>query len=230
MLADEARRRGLADKVVVRRQVDRLLAGVLLRQVLVNVDSRPVSDSQIAHYYNTHPSDFIRPARVRVAMIVTDSQRQADRIYQQALRMSERGFGKLAKKLSLDDYTRIRGGKTPWLYEDSEGDNDAELVKAVFRLAPAASGRNPLRIVKGEDQRFYVLRLVERQEAEEVPIERVQSSIRSRIRHERREAAKLKFLQDLARRTLSREAPLAAERNRDKVQAHNSRQTTGDNP
>ncbi len=222
MLAEEARRRGIADQLPVKREVDRILANALMRRVLREVDRRPITDAQIERYYGEHPTDFIRPARVRLAMIVTESERDARSVQQRASRLNERRFGKLAKKVSMDDYTRIRGGKTPWIYQDAETDHDLQLVQAAFEMK--TSGKlSPLRMVKGDDEKYYVFRLLVREEAQEIPISQVKSSIQSRIRYERREATKLRYLQNLARSYTASKNPLAETHKNDKVSSPSGR-------
>ena len=101
----------------------------------------------------------------------------------------------IAKRYSEDAATRYVGGELGWIYE-SQAESyrwGAELVQAAFALpAPGA-----LSEVRRHEKGWYVLKLVEREEAAPTPIEKLAPGIRSRIQKERREAVRASFFERL---------------------------------
>ncbi|MCB9709383.1 MAG: peptidyl-prolyl cis-trans isomerase [Myxococcales bacterium] len=219
LLADEARRRGLADVLMVRRALDRVLAYELMERVMPQAGRHPIPDVEIEQYYREHTEAFVRPERASLALIMTDSLEKAHSLKQQAMRLRARGFAKFVRKVSLDDYTRIRAGRTPWFYRGTLNNYDPAVAEAAFTL-PIGGKSGPLHIVPGADERFYLIRVLAREEPEPIPLSRVKSSIRSRIQYERREKLKRRFLQNLAVRYWDGRPPLAGAINRDKVNAN----------
>jgi peptidyl-prolyl cis-trans isomerase D len=106
-----------------------------------------------------------------------------------------RNFGEIAKRVSEDAATRYVGGELGWIYAGQAESYrwGPELVRAAFALPAPGALSEVLRHERG----WYLLKLVEREEAKPAPLEKLAAGIRSRIQKERREAVRASFYAQL---------------------------------
>lgn len=202
----QAVREGLDRDPEYRATVERMLTTQYLRAHLdPELEKVNVSDAEIAAFYAAHLPEFMTPARLRAAWIFLAVSAKADaaqvektrqrmvEIRDEAARLpaGTRNFGEVAKKYSEDGATRYVGGELGWLYVDQAAAYrwGQELVQAAFALPAPGALSEVLRHEKG----WYVLKLVEREDAQPTPIEKIAAGIRSRIVKERREAVRASF-------------------------------------
>jgi parvulin-like peptidyl-prolyl isomerase len=85
-----------------------LLSEAIFKKVTANVK---VSDSEIAHYYQTHLSQYKQAASRDVRHILVKTKAKADQIEQQLKNGGD--FAALAKKYSTDTSSKSLGGRLP---------------------------------------------------------------------------------------------------------------------
>jgi peptidyl-prolyl cis-trans isomerase C len=206
----KARQEGLDDDPEYRATIERMLTTQYLRAHLDPLlEKIEVTPAEIAAYYESHREEFLVPERIRAAWIFLAVSEKADaaqvektrkkleeaRLEATKLPAETRNFGEVAKRYSEDGSTRYVGGELGWIYA-SQAESyrwGADLVRAAFALpAPGA-----LSEVRRHEKGWYVLKLVEREEAKPAPIEKLTGGIRSRIQKDRREAVRATFYAQL---------------------------------
>jgi foldase protein PrsA len=95
---------------------------------LVVKGAEPVTDAQIADYYNRHPKRFADPERRDLRIVLTKRRGEAERA-KRALRAG-RSWREVAQRYSIDRHSKRRGGRLPAVVEGSQ---EKALDKAVFR-------------------------------------------------------------------------------------------------
>ncbi|MEM7049877.1 MAG: peptidyl-prolyl cis-trans isomerase [Acidobacteriota bacterium] len=187
------------------RSFEKILVNLYRRENLEESAAVEVTPEDIAAYYEAHPERFMRPARSRLAMLLIERSPRLDdegkarlkaraaEVYEQAAALGDdvKGFGPLARKYSDDAATKYVGGVVGWLYP-----RRVESYKwAAEVLAPAFALEEPgdmSTLIEGEDG-YYLWRLLEREQAEPRPLERVQDGIAGILRKERQDERRRAF-------------------------------------
>lgn len=206
----QARKEGLDRDPEYRATIERMLTTQYLRAHLdPQLDKIEVTPEEVAAFYEAHREEFLTPARLRAAWIFLAVSAKADAAQVEktrrrlveargeaaALPADVRNFGELAKRISEDPSTRYVGGELGWIYEGQAESYrwGPELVHAAFALPAPGALSEVLRHEKG----WYLLKLVEREDAKPAPLEKLAAGIRSRIQKERREAVRAGFYAQL---------------------------------
>jgi len=201
-----ARQEGLDQEPEYRATIERMLTTQYLRTHLdPELDRLEVTPEEVAAYYAAHRDQLLTPERIRAAWIFLAVSAKADAAQIEKTRQrlvaardeatklpaATRNFGEIAKNTSEDAATRYVGGELGWLYADQAESYrwGPALVRAAFALPSPGALSEVLR----HDRGWYMLKLVEREEAKPTPIEKLAAGIRSRILKERREAARADF-------------------------------------
>ena len=202
----EARQEGLDQDPEYRATIERILTTQYLRTHLdPELEKIEVTPEEISAFYAAHRDEFLTPERIRAAWIFLAVSPKADAAQVEKTRQrlvaardeaarlpaETRNFGELAKRYSEDAATRYVGGELGWIYAGQAESYrwGPELVRSAFALPAPGALSEVLRHEKG----WYLLKLVEREEARPAPIEKLSAGIRSRILKERREAARAQF-------------------------------------
>ena len=205
-----ARKEGLDRDPEYRATIERMLTTQYLRAHLDPLlDGIEVTPEEVRAFYEAHREEFLTPERIRAAWIFLAVSEKADaaQIEKTRLRLAEaraeamqlpadtRNFGAIAKRYSEDAATRYVGGELGWIYAGQAESYrwGADLVRAAFALPAPGAISEILRHEKG----WYLLKLVEREEAKPAPLEKLAPGIRSRIQKERREAVRASFFAQL---------------------------------
>jgi parvulin-like peptidyl-prolyl isomerase len=197
VLVAAARREGYESDPEVVRALERLMVR-RFEQDLVDPLLREltVSDDEVARYYREHLADYTVPERVRVAMIfvevppgageteVAALAARAEEALAEARTSDGAAFAAAARRFSDDRISRHLGGNIGWISEGEVSSRwEPVLVAAAFRLdRPGQIGP----VVRGE-RGFYVLKLLERKTGGAQPLDRVESTIRDRLLHEKKQ-------------------------------------------
>lgn len=206
----QARQEGLDRDPEYRATIERMLTTQYLRAHLDPLlDKIEVKPEEVAAFYEAHREEFLTPERIRAAWIFLAVSAKADAAQVEKTRQrlvaardeaaklpaETRNFGEVAKRISEDPATRYVGGELGWIYEGDAGSYrwGPELVRAAFALPAPGAMSEVLRHEKG----WYLLKLVEREEAKPAPLEKLAPGIRSRIQKERREAVRASFYAQL---------------------------------
>jgi len=147
ILAQEARRRGLADDPEVQLRVMQALRDELLLDLKRNLPKpEQLSERDVRAYYDSHKNELTEPKRHRVLVLIVGSKQLAEQVAKDAQAASGQRWAELAKRYSLDR----RGSQTeaaPELAGDlgfvsapgeARGENvevPPEVRAAVFRLS-----------------------------------------------------------------------------------------------
>ena len=177
----------LLDSLVEQRQTysewrDRMKEQIIIMTMRQSVIDRntSVSPAEVRAYYEAHPAEFRKPARIRLRMILVQKSAAENEtnVVARAQRVVERlaagePFEDVARALS-DGSKADEGGDWGWI---EPGLLRGELAEVALSLD--AGETSALLSISGV---YYILRLEEKTEAGQVPFETVQSDIESRLR------------------------------------------------
>src|SRR5579864_1222215 len=173
--------------------------GILTQRVIASeVGSHiTIGKDEVEKYYNEHKKEFIRPEQVALREIEVNTEGKKDeelpdlkKKAQTALQRVKDGedFGEIAKRFS-DSTTAKQGG---FLGVYKRGELSKELEDIVFKMK-----KNELTDVMDTKQGYLVLQVLERYEAGEQPLSKVENEIMDHLYSERMEPALREYLKTL---------------------------------
>jgi peptidyl-prolyl cis-trans isomerase D len=131
--------------------------------------------AKVKSYYDTHKDEFSSQAEVRASHILikgdtADSKKKAEGLKKDA----ETGdFSELAKKHSEDEGSKEKGGDLNYF---SKGRMVPEFEQVAFSL-PVGKVSDPVKTAFG----YHIIKVVDRKEAKQQPLEAVQSTIAKKL-------------------------------------------------
>jgi len=128
-----------------------------------------VSEDQMKQFYNTNKEKFVSEGSAHIAHILVSSEDQAKKVIER-LNSGEK-FEDLAHELSLDEFSKIKGGDLGWVDKGSS-DLDANIAKAVFS-SDATGIIGPVK----SDYGWHVIKVIERKSKGIKPFEDVKQGI-----------------------------------------------------
>ena len=173
--------------------------GLLTQRVIGNeVGSHiTIGKEEIQKYYEEHKAQFVRPEQVALREIEVSTQGKKEselpdlkKKAETALKRVQDGedFGELAKRLS-DGSTAKQGG---FLGVYKRGELSKELEDMVFKMK-----KKELTGVMDTKQGYLVLQVMERYEAGQQPLDKVENEIMDHLYSERMEPAMRQYLKTL---------------------------------
>lgn len=193
LLYSEATATGFLERADTREAWRSFVISRFLEELDAHRPSPAVSDEEVAAYYEAHREAYASPERRRLAMIhlplpaqdkldenrraTLESEALAVRDKAMASAPAIRDFGEIALKHSAHRPSQHSGGDIGWVTRAQAGRAwPSSVADAAFAL------KNPGDIspLIASDEGWYLLRLLERQSSQPLPLERV----RDRIRHE----------------------------------------------
>jgi peptidyl-prolyl cis-trans isomerase SurA len=173
--------------------------GILTQRVVSNeVGSHiNIGKDEIAKYYNEHKSEFVRPEQVALREIEVSTEGKKDEELPELKKKAETAlkrvkdgedFGEIAKRFS-DSSTAKQGG---FLGVYKRGELSKQLEELVFKMK-----KNELTDVMDTKQGYLVLQVLERYEAGEQPLNKVENEIMDHLYSERMEPALRNYLKTL---------------------------------
>ncbi|TCU76721.1 peptidylprolyl isomerase [Bradyrhizobium sp. R2.2-H] len=185
------------------RARDGLIVETYLQSVTAVGDQYP-SEAEIKSVYETNASAFLVPRRFRLAQIVVNLAKDADKGAEDAARrklddimrkVKQPGadFGALARALSEDTATAGREGEIGWV---AEPDLRTEIRAQVTGLPKSGIG-DPIRLEDG----WHVLKLVDTEASHTRPLPDVRDALVQRMRAERVEANRRAYVAELLKQT-----------------------------
>lgn len=185
------------------RARDTLIAETYLQSVTAVGDSYP-SDAEIRSVYEANASAFLVPRRFRLAQIVVNLAKDADKTTEDAARkklddiirkIKQPGaeFGAIAKASSEDVATAGREGEIGWV---AEPDMRTEIRSQVTGL-PKSGISDPIRLEDG----WHILKLVDTEASHTRPLADVRDALVQRMRAERIEANRRAYVAELLKQT-----------------------------
>ncbi|MFO0627432.1 MAG: peptidyl-prolyl cis-trans isomerase [Polyangiales bacterium] len=195
LLAAEAQARGYDQHPEVRRAVNLQLARRLEQTLRAEVTVTPVSDADVAAYYEAHRAEYNTEAQVRVSHIVLGSQAEAERTLAELRAQPQDNalWTRLVRERSTHRESREREGDLGFFAREGSASVPAEVAAAAFtleqvgalseRVVPSAHGG------PSNGPGFHVLRLTARREALHRTLAEESARIRARLERQRREQA-----------------------------------------
>ncbi|HXU80465.1 MAG TPA: peptidyl-prolyl cis-trans isomerase [Polyangia bacterium] len=185
VLAREAEKRGYDRDPDVQRALKNQMIQVFLRKELDDkLKNEPITDAEVAKYYQDHERDFRQPEQVRVSQILVKDRALADKVAAEARRLprqDDKGFRALVQQHSLDEDSKALGGDLTF-FDRQNTELPRPLVEAAFALKEVGDVSAPVASDKG----FHVLRLTQRRPGFTRPLEGVSAEIKRLISRDRR--------------------------------------------
>lgn len=201
LLAREAAARGYAKNPDVVESVKETTIQQLMQEAVDDaVSEATISPEEVAKHYAENRDEFLRPATRRAAQVLLATEEEAKALLEKARAADLREFRELARRDSVDEATKVRGGDLG--YFDAKGIVSGEeapsvpeaIVKGVFALenvgdiAPA-----PVAIEGG----YSIVKLTGSRPATERSVEAADATIRARLARDKRREASLAFIDKL---------------------------------
>jgi len=186
-----ATRKGYENKLEIQTRLKQLLVNMFRRDMLEpRLDGLTVTGDELSRYYQKHRNDFMRPAKVRVAVIrisvpANASEEKRAQLAQRArsaraealaLDAAARSFGGVAVKYSDHQSTRYRGGDTGWLQRNGR---DSRWETKVLQAFSSLTRIGQISPIITTPTGHYIAKLMDMKAPEIVPLE----SVRNRIYH-----------------------------------------------
>jgi peptidyl-prolyl cis-trans isomerase SurA len=173
--------------------------GILTQRVISNeVGSHiNIGKDEVEKYYNEHKKEFVRPEQVALREIEVNTEGKKDEELPELKKKAETAlkrvkdgedFGEIAKRFS-DSTTAKQGG---FLGVYKRGELSKELEEIVFKMK-----KNELTGVMDTKQGYLVLQVLERYEAGEQPLNKVENEIMDHLYSQRMEPAMRQYLKTL---------------------------------
>lgn len=204
LLAAEALRRGYDRDAEVMDAVKKsAVQAMLKKEIDEKIKPDAISRAEVEKYYRDNLSEYERPETRRAHHMVLEKREQALALIPKAREADMAAFRELARKHSIDQQTRLRGGDL--LYFDAGGIRrgerkpslDPALVKAAFALGELGEvAAEPVQIEGG----WSVIKLTGRRPESKRPLKGVESGIRKRLWREKREKAIERLVADLRKK------------------------------
>ena len=194
LLAEAAERAGMAEDPTVRKTIRQNAVQQLIR---LEIDERVTQDSiaeiDIQTYYETHPTEFNQPEMRRASHIVLSDLESAQAALTEAGEADARGFRELARRLSVDNDTKLRGGDLRYFSREGVPPGGAD-PSVDTRLAEAAFGLENLGDIVSapvalDEGRYSIVKLTGLRAAEARDLAAASRGIRLKIWRERRQEA-----------------------------------------
>jgi peptidyl-prolyl cis-trans isomerase C len=171
LFALAAREQGLDKRADVRRAIERVVDQVLAETLVGERAAKlPLGDDVLRRYYETHPSEFEQPGRVRARHIVVKSQAEAEAVLGRLRRSAD--FAQMARANNIDS-TRETGGELGWV---ARGVMVASFEKVLFGLEVGE--------ISGVVQTpfgFHVVRAEEIEPPTRRPFDSVRNEVRQKV-------------------------------------------------
>ena len=155
-----------------------------------------ISEEELTEYYNSHQQEFVKPARVRVALIKLSARYGSDAstvkskahdLWEQLLTTDgndrSRLFSQLAESHSDHRASRYRGGDVGYIHQDGTSQWPDELIEQAFAINP---GEQALVGVAAGD--WYIISALERIEQVLPALEEVRPRIRYLLAQQKQHA------------------------------------------
>lgn len=200
-LAAEARRQGLDKRPEVAARMARAAEQMLVASYMNQIARPPVdypSEAQIKEAYAANKASFTLPRRFHLAQIYlsgTDAKTRAkaEALYKEASGRKGTDFAVVARRDSAHQASAARGGDMGWV---AETDLVPELRGAVEKLAKDGIAA-PIAGKEG----FHIVKLLERKEAEPMPLEQVRPTLVRELKLRRAKEIEAAYLEGLMAKT-----------------------------
>ena len=197
-----AEKLGYADNPAVRQYLDQTLVQLFLQKEFEEaVTPEDVPPAEVTKYYAEHPEEFRRAEMRRARHILVASKDEAEGVRKELVSAEGRTFRALAKSVSLDTETNLRGGDLLYFTEDGtlvgkpgSGKINETLARAAFSLDKTGDLSQALDL---GDDKWSVLELTGIRPEKVQTLVEADALIRRKLWREEREAAIQKLITDV---------------------------------
>lgn len=204
-----ARKAGYEKDPEVMESFERLIIGKYISDHLEpKILAVTASDREVGLFYAEHRDSFSTPAQVRAALIRiavparASAEKKAElrvraetaRNEAMALGAGTPSLGSAAVAYSDDQASRYRGGDTGWL---NAGDRNLRWGKEISDAIFALKAPGELSPIIESPEGYFIVKLMERKEAQTPPLDRVRDAVRQRLLQEKRSQVEKEFMAQL---------------------------------
>ncbi len=192
LMAQEAERRGYGDNPSVRRSAKQNAVQQLIHRDFDSaITPESITAEEVAAEYQSRIAEFSSPELVRASHILFDSRETAETHLEAIRSADEREFRRLARTLSVDTETKLRGGDLRYFGRDGrpvrgrEDDPavDAQIIEAAFALEEVGDTSGVVEV----GAHFSVIRKRGHRPAEVRTLEQVEGVLRNEMWRQRRQ-------------------------------------------
>lgn len=185
LLSKEASKRGFDKNNDVVNAVKQHAVQALIKDEFeekLTIDSIPAAE--VKKYYDDNINQFVRPAKRRVNYILLSTRQEATKLIPEAKKADLREFRDLARKNSIDEQTKLRGGdlryfeKNGVVNERVETKIDPAIVRAAFSLKNVGDvAPGPVKVKGG----FGIVKLSGKRDADSRSLKEAEPQIRKQL-------------------------------------------------
>ncbi len=185
LLAKEAQKRGFDEKKEVVYAVKQHAVQSLIKEEFeekLSIDSIPAAE--VKKYYDDNINQFVRPAKRRVNYILLSARQEAMKLMPEAKKADLRAFRDLARKNSIDEQTKLRGGDLRYfdrkgvVNQRDETTIEPAIVRAAFALKNVGDvAPSPVKVKGG----FAVIKLSGKRDADSRSLKEAEPQIRKQL-------------------------------------------------
>jgi foldase protein PrsA len=151
----------------------------LIYQKLVNKEIKPVTSSDVAAYFSSHPSQFGTPASRNLRVVLTKTQAAANAA--KSALSNGQSWTTVAKRYSIDSATKNKGGQ---LTNVTQGQQDQGLSKVAF-AAPVGKVQGPVKSQFG----YYLVEVTKVNKPTQESLAKARPTIKQTLTLQARQAA-----------------------------------------
>jgi peptidyl-prolyl cis-trans isomerase C len=201
LLAKEAEKRGYGKNKEVVQAVKQNAVQSLIKEEFeekLSIDSIPAAE--VKKYYDDNIDQFVRPAKRRVNYILLSTRQEAMKLMPEAIKADLRAFRDLARKNSIDEQTKLRGGdlryfdKKGVVNERVDTKIDPAIVRAAFALKNVGDVAPSAVKVKGG---FGIIKLSGKRDADSRSLKEAEPQIRKQLWRQNRKKLMDDFIAQL---------------------------------
>lgn len=206
LLSQEAERLGIGkDDPEVRRTVNQVLIRLMIKNDLEKeLIPSEIPEDVLKQEYEKEKDKYQRPPQIRISQIVTSSKQAAEKLLAdlQEHKKDSRYFREQARKLSIDETTKARGGDIGYFSRDAEGREDEPKIASAVREAAwkLQTVGDICDTPVQTDQGFHVIKLTNKRAELNRSFENVKKMIEGRLLRQKRRDALDAFVNDLEKK------------------------------
>jgi foldase protein PrsA len=153
-----------------------------------------VTDAQVQKYYNENKSKYGTPEKRNIEIILTKTEAQSSAAKKEI--ESGKSFSSVAKKVSIDPTSKVKGGQLP---EVIKGEEDKDLDAAVFSATPNKLG-GPIKTQFG----YYLYEVLSTKAATQEPLSKVSATIKQTLASQQQQKALSTFIKNFKKKWLGK--------------------------
>jgi foldase protein PrsA len=165
-----------------------------IQQKISKSKTAPVTQAQIAKYYNENKQRFGQPEKRDVELILTKTQAQAEKAKQEV--QSGKSFATVAKKVSIDPSSKTTGGLLAGVVR---GQEEKALDTAIFAAKQGVLS-GPVKTPFG----FYIFRVKATHPAAQQTLAQAQASIKQQLTAQQQQTALSSFVKGFQKRWMAK--------------------------